>query len=188
MKTKQQGKDLVDIAQQGYKVKIILINGVARSGKDTLASLIKGKLSDKKVLIRGNAQTVKDCARKYFNWNGEKNTKGRTLLINITNLGYAQDKYHWDRLTLNYALHKDNYDYLIIPDWRYMSTYEYLKEEGYDVITIHRHRDIDNKLHKSLKNDISEQKFNFNYDIEVRGDIMASPTIVNVIVDKIRGV
>jgi hypothetical protein len=166
-------------------MKIILINGKARSGKDTLASLIKGQLPNKKVLIRGNAQTVKDCAKKYFNWNGTKDTKGRQLLIDITNLGYAQDPYHWDRLTLKYALDKDNYDYLIIPDWRYFSTYEYLKEEGYEVITVHRHREIDNELHHSLKSDISEQGFNIVYDFEVRGDIMSSPSIIKAIVEKI---
>ena len=166
-------------------MKIILINGKARSGKDTLASLIKGQLLNKKVLIRGNAQTVKDCAKKYFNWNGAKDTKGRQLLIDITNLGYAQDPYHWDRLTLKYALDKDNYDYLIIPDWRYFSTYEYLKEEGYEVITVHRHREIDNELHHSLKSDISEQGFNIVYDFEVRGDIMSSPYIIKAIVEKI---
>ena len=166
-------------------MKIILINGKARSGKDTLASLLKGKLSDKKVLIRGNAQTVKDCAKKYFNWDGKKDTKGRQLLIDITNLGYKQDKYHWDRLTLDYALQKDNYDYLIIPDWRYISTYEYLKEEGFDVITIYRQRNIDNKLPSSLKNDISEQGFNMTYDLEVRGDIMKNSYIIDVIVEKL---
>lgn len=168
-------------------MKIILINGKARSGKDTLASHIKGKLSDKKVLVRGNARTVKDCARKYFNWDGKKDTKGRQLLIDITNLGYKQDKYHWDRLTLDYALQRDNYDYLIIPDWRYMSTYEFLKEEGYDVITIHRQRDIDNNLHSSLKNDISEQGFDMTYDLEVRGDITKDTRIIDFIVAKILG-
>ena len=164
---------------------IFMISGKARSGKDTLAGLRKGQLPNKKVLIRGNAQTVKDCAKKYFNWNGAKDTKGRQLLIDITNLGYAQDPYHWDRLTLKYALDKDNYDYLIIPDWRYFSTYEYLKEEGYEVITVHRHREIDNELHHSLKSDISEQGFNIVYDFEVRGDIMGSPSIVKAIVEKI---
>ena len=166
-------------------MKIILINGKARSGKDTLASLIKGILKDKKVLIRGNAHSVKECALKYFNWNGAKDTKGRQLLIDITNLGYSQDPYHWERLTLKYALDRDNYDYLIIPDWRYMSTYEYLKEEGYEVITIHRQRDIDNGLHDSLKNDISEQGFNITYDLEVRGDILNSPLILEAIKSKL---
>ena len=166
-------------------MKIILINGKARSGKDTLASLIKGVLSDKKVLIRSNAQTVKDCAFKYFSWNGDKDTKGRQLLIDITNLGYSQDPYHWDRLTLNYALDRDNYDYLIIPDWRYMSTYEYLKQRGYDVITIYRERDIDNGLDDNLKNDISEQKFNRTYDLEVRGDIMKCSTLMETIKTKL---
>ena len=168
-------------------MKIILINGKARSGKDTLASLIKGILKDKKVLIRGNAQTVKDCAKRYFNWNGVKDTKGRQLLIDITNLGYSKDPYHWDKLTLKYALDRGLYDYLIITDWRYMSTYEYLKEQGYEVITIHRQRDIDNGLHYSLKNDISEQGFNITYDLEVRGDILNSHAIKEAIRFKLEG-
>ena len=169
-------------------MKIILINGKARSGKDTLASLMKGKLSDKKVLVRGNAQTVKDCARKYFGWNGEKDTKGRKLLIDITNLGYAQDPYHWERQTLKYAVDKDNYDYLIITDWRYMSTYKYFKSRGYQVITIHRHRDIDNGLDESLKNDISEQGFNMTYDFSIhnRGSIEELHPVVDYVVDRIR--
>lgn len=168
-------------------MKIILINGKARSGKDTLASMIKGKLGDKKVLVRGNAQSVKDCAFRYFNWNGEKDTKGRQLLIDITNLGYSQDPYHWDRMTLEYALKRDNYDYLIITDWRYMSTYEYLKSEGYEPITIYRQRDIDNELHESLKNDISEQKFNITYDLEVLGDITSNSLVIDHIMTIIEG-
>jgi len=166
-------------------VKIILINGKARSGKDTLASLIRGILGHRKVLIRPNAYSVKECALKYFSWNGAKDTKGRQLLIDITNLGYKQDPYHWEKLTLKHTLDKDNYDYLIIPDWRYMSTYEYFKSEGYEVITIHRHRDIDNGLDDSLKNDISEQGFNMTYDLEVRGDIINSPFIVEAIKTKL---
>lgn len=166
-------------------MKIILINGKARSGKDTLASLIKGRLKDKKVLIRANAQSVKDCARKYFNWNGDKDDKGRQLLINITNIGYNADPYLWERKTLEYALAKDVYDYLIITDWRYTSTYDYFKQQDYEVITILRQRDIDNGLSDNLKNDISEQGFNIVYDFEVRGDIMSSPSIIKTIVEKI---
>ena len=68
-----------------------------------------------------------------------------------------------------------------------MSTYEYLKEQGYEVITIHRQRDIDNGLHYSLQNDISEQGFNITYDLEVRGDILNSNAIQEIIRFKLVG-
>ena len=96
-------------------MKIILINGKARSGKDTLASLIRGILGHRKVLIRPNAYSVKECALKYFSWNGAKDTKGRQLLIDITNLGLNLNKIEVEYSNLdmieNLEFNIDNYTY-----------------------------------------------------------------------------
>lgn len=153
------------------KKTIILINGKARSGKDTLAKMLYKGIqphTDKNILITHNAQAVKKIAREFFTWDEIKDNKGRQLLIDITNSAYNYDPYFWEKKTINY-INTCNSDVAIIPDWRYMSTYEFFKEQGYNVITLHMERvKLNNGLSDTLKNDISEQGFNnFSYDYKI---------------------
>lgn len=126
---------------------VILICGESGSGKTELANFIKEYLDNRTgtyldvTLVRGNAQSVKDKATKQFNWNGVKDKKGRQLLIDITDEGYARDKFYWENETFTEAImHKEftckTCDYLVIPDWRYSCTLEYFKNRMEKVIAI----------------------------------------------------
>lgn len=129
-------------------MKIILICGKARSGKDTLAKFMKEALDVNesgayfdRTLVRGNAQSVKDIAYNLHNWNGEKDATGRQLLLDITEKGYKQDPNFWEKETFTQAImhqqfENKNLEYVIIPDWRYAQTKEYFEKVADKLITI----------------------------------------------------
>lgn len=162
-------------------MKVILICGKARSGKNQLADYLKEALDvDSKgayfdrTLIRGNAQSVKDKAENDYNWNGEKDAKGRQLLIDITNWGYSQHKYYWEKELFTEAImYKEfvnrNCEYLIVPDWRYQQTLDYFNTVADEIVTLRVTRPNNEKgTHDSHP---SENDFmNFPIDVEVVND------------------
>jgi hypothetical protein len=162
-------------------MKVILICGKARSGKNQLADYLKEALDiDKngayfnRTLIRGNAQSVKDRAVNDHNWNGEKDAKGRQLLIDITNEGYDKDTYFWEKELFTEAImYKEfsnrNCEYLIVPDWRYAQTLGYFNTVADKVITVKVTRP--NNEVGTHDNHSSENDFMFfPIDVEVNND------------------
>ena len=157
---------------------IFLICGSARSGKNQVADYMKECIdyyfSTERTLIRGNAQTVKNIAKNKYNWDEEKDEKGRQLLIDITNEGYDKDRFYWEKETLcAFGIHNHynpEVDYLIIPDWRYSQTEEFFKEflpsSVYKVTTFRVTRD--NKPKGTHENHITENDFKgFEVDYEI---------------------
>ena len=63
----------------------ILISGKSGSGKDMFAQFMKEELEKKgkRVLIMHYGDAVKWILRDYFNWDGNKDVVGRTLLQRI---------------------------------------------------------------------------------------------------------
>lgn len=156
------------------KNKVILIHGKARSGKDTVAEMIEAKCKQRGLssAINSNARAVKDLATNYFGWNGDKDERGRQLLIDITNAGYNFYPNFWEiRNVVDYMRTQENHVSLI-PDFRYEATYDYFKKycqiEDLELITIHVLRpDHDNELGK-LQHDISETHLStFDFDITI---------------------
>lgn len=149
---------------------VVLIKGRAGSGKDTLASMVLKhlkELSNLEVKISPNAEKVKQYARHYFDWDGEKDDKGRKLLIDITNAGYNYDQFFWEKLNPIFSW------VTLIPDWRYESTYEYFKEtKGYNVITVNVIRpNVFNPNCLELQFDPSETTLDtFKCDYEIVND------------------
>ena len=132
--------------------------------------MLKDHIKDKHVNILPNAQSVKMYATDYFNWNGEKDDRGRKLLLDITNAGYNYDPYFWEKKTHN--IMRVCKDFIVIPDWRYYSTYKYFREKGFEVITvkiINPNREITNNA--KLQADISENGLDdFCFDYEIIND------------------
>ena len=60
-------------------MRVILISGSARFGKDSVAFIMKELLEKqkKKVLIIHYADNLKLFAKNYFGWSGQKDQKGR---------------------------------------------------------------------------------------------------------------
>lgn len=157
-------------------MKIIMINGKKGSGKDTLADLIMCYLIKHGVKVGKipNAEYVKTIATTMYGWDGNKDAKGRKLLIDITNAGYNYENHFFERITYYKALN-NKLDVLIIPDWRYQSTYRYLRDkETGNVHTIRVSRKETTKDNPLLDNDISEtglDKFPFDLYILNNGSI-----------------
>lgn len=151
------------------KIKIILISGYAGSGKDTFGQFLKEELNKEQnniAVTLAFATPIKECAMKYFNWDGNKDEKGRRLLQQIGRVGREYDKDIWIKKLIEKIEEYSNIQYFIITDWRFKNEYEYL-EKRYgkeNVITIRIQRnDI------TILDDVSEHDLdnfeNYNFFI-----------------------
>ena len=110
--------------------KIILVSAKARNGKDTVAELAKQELELKgeRVLICHYADLLKYICKTFFDWDGVKDDKGRTILqhvgtdvIRIKN--HAPD--YWVDFIANLLwMFYDEWDYILIPDTRFPNELE----------------------------------------------------------------
>lgn len=77
-------------------MKILIINGKGFSGKDTFVDYLEKYA---KVNRYSTIDNIKDIAKKYFDWNGEKDLKGRKLLsdLKIASIEY-NNKPHEDMI------------------------------------------------------------------------------------------
>lgn len=171
------------IGERLKHMKVILICGQAHSGKTTLAKFLKEHLDInnrgvycERTLIRNNGQSVKDIAVRDFKWNGVKDESGRQLLLDITEDGYAQDQFYWERETFHEAIkhkeyHNKNCDVLIIPDWRYPSTKSYFDKMADEVITIKITRDEADGTHKDHPSENIFKNFIVNFNVTNNCDL-----------------
>lgn len=114
-------------------MRIICISGKAQHGKDQSAKFIKDILNtkyNKKVLIIHNADLLKYMCKSIFEWDGNKDEKGRTLLQYVgTDVIRKQDHDFWVRFISNVVnLFPNEWDYVLVPDCRFPNEIEYLKE------------------------------------------------------------
>lgn len=122
-------------------MKVIVISGKAQHGKDTTAGYMKEFLEarGKKVLIAHYGDLVKYVCKTFFNWDGQKDEKGRTLLQQvgterIRNKGYADYWVSFIGDILSFFPYE--WDYVLIPDCRFPNEIEYLQKRGFDVIHV----------------------------------------------------
>lgn len=138
-------------------MKVLLISGKAESGKDTFAKLLENELKslNKRVLICHYADLVKYIARTFFDWNGEKDDYGRTLLQEIgTDKVRKEFPNFWVSFIVDILqVFKDKWDYVLIPDTRFPNEIEVPIERSLDVSTIR----IKRNNHKS---NLSEEQLN----------------------------
>ena len=126
-------------------MRVILISGKARHGKDTVAAYIKEGLEKcgYKVLITHYADLVKYVCTMYFGWDGKKDEHGRHLLQYIgTDVVRANDPDYWVRFVYEIAkLFKNEWDYMIVPDARFPNEINTFKDSEFDTIHIRVIRD-----------------------------------------------
>ena len=104
-------------------MKVICISGKARHGKDTLAGILKNHLEDQgnRVLIAHFGDLVKYICEKFFDWDEQKDERGRTLLQYVgTDVVRTQEPNFWtDFIKKVLTLFPDEWDYVLIPDCRF---------------------------------------------------------------------
>ena len=110
-------------------MKIIGICGWARSGKDTVADLAQQILPD--CMRYSLAEPVKSIAQGRMGWNGDKDERGRQLLLDIGMAGRAYNPDVW----LQYARTRAHvwshaHKYLLIPDVRFTNEADWVMANG----------------------------------------------------------
>ena len=160
-------------------MKVILISGKATCGKDTFANLLENELSfqDKKVLICHFADLVKYIATKFFNWNGEKDEYGRTLLqhIGTENVRSIYPNFWVDFIVDILKVFNGSWDYVLIPDTRFPNEIDIPIARGLNAISVRIERPnhisdlTDEQLNHSSETALD--KYKFNYHIENSGDV-----------------
>lgn len=142
-------------------IKIFAVSGKAQHGKDTFANILYEELTNKgnRVLLCHYADLVKYVAKTFFNWNGEKDEKGRTLLQYIgTDIVRKERPNYWVEFILDIIdLFGENWDYVIIPDTRFPNEIDMLKEYYQKVEHIRVERlGFESTLTEEQKNHLSE--------------------------------
>ena len=149
-------------------MKIVTISGKARHGKDTCAFYLKNELESRghKVYIYRYADPLKMCLTNYFNWDGNKDEKGRTLLQKIgTDKVRSNDQYAWIKIAraiIDGVLF--DADYVIIPDCRFPNEITYWGPQLCASLFIIRDG-FDSELTEEQKNHASETSLDgFKFD------------------------
>lgn len=143
-------------------MKVILISGKAQHGKDTTASMMKQYLEEnynRRVLITHYADLLKYICKAFFDWNGEKDEKGRTLLqfIGTEVIRNANQDFWVDFLTDIGKMFSDYWDYMIIPDVRFPNEISCWKINSFKTMHIRVIRDdYESMLTDSQNSHVSE--------------------------------
>lgn len=157
---------------------IITISGQAQHGKDSTAKIIQEKIEvNGNTLIIHMADYLKFICKTYFNWDGNKDEKGRHLLQYV-----GTDKVRkifpnfWVDAVMNFIkAFGDDFGYILIPDCRFPNEVEIFRKNGYQVLAINVKRlNYENCLTPEQRAHPSEcamKDFDFDYCIESESGI-----------------
>jgi hypothetical protein len=141
----------------------ILISGRMNCGKTTIANLMKFYFTTKKlkVDIFPFAQGVKETA-KFMGWDGDKDEKGRQLLIDIGMAGRKYNKDNWCGLTFDNIIPSDPrfpLDVVLVDDARFSNEINFVKDNFlYQTFVIRveaPERELKNSIHYNDESEIS---------------------------------
>lgn len=154
---------------------IITISGKARHGKDDLAKRLKSEFESegKRVVVTHFADFLKYICREYYNWNGEKDINGRTLLQNVGQGFRKKSPNCWIDIMTAFLLGLgDDCDIAIVPDCRYpneLMCFNYFAENVFKVRV--ERPNFDNQLTEEQKCHESEIALdNYRFDLYVLND------------------
>lgn len=121
-------------------MKILAISGHAQNGKDTIAALLRDSLKayGNRVLVTHYADLLKYMCRTFFDWDGNKDEKGRCILQYVgTDIIRKQAPDFWvDFVSSVLTYFNENWDYVLIPDTRFPNEIDKLVSNGFDVAHI----------------------------------------------------
>lgn len=173
-------------------MRVITISGKAGHGKDTVATMMKEQLQDNlglNVLIAHYADLVKHVCKTFFEWDGIKDQRGRSVLQYVgTDVVRAQDQNYWvDFIADMLTFFNDEWDVVLIPDCRFPNEIDRLRRRGFNVTSlIVRRPDFDNGLTDTQKSHPSETSIDYmDFDGEIinAGDMNQLRLTVNAWLD-----
>lgn len=145
-------------------MKVIGILGPAGSGKDTFGQMLHEELIKLGFhgVITHYADLLKYILKQYFDWNGEKDEAGRTLLQTVgTDIVRKKDPDFWVNFQIKIAdFFGEQWDYMIIPDVRFYNEMFKWTESNYDCMFVGIQRDFESSLTKTQAAHISETELN----------------------------
>ena len=159
-------------------MKVILLGGRANSGKDTTAEII-GDIYRKKGLKTVNIQItyyIKMYAKNITNWDGNNDTKPRTLLQQLGTevIRNTIDKdFFIRRIIEDIEVYSRYFDIITVSDCRLPNEFDSIKQKYKDTICIHIIRpNYKSYLSSTQKQHITETLVdNYNgYDYEIVND------------------
>ena len=158
-------------------MKVIAISGKAESGKDTIAKEIKYLLEEQnyKVMIIHFADVLKFVCRQYFDWDGQKDDYGRSLLQQVgTEMREKNNPNMWVSITeeLIRGIGRE-FDWVIVPDVRFKKEIDMLTREfncisvrvlrqdvdSCGMISVHKNRLTDEQRAHKSECDLDDYKF-----------------------------
>lgn len=158
-------------------MRVVAISGKAESGKDTIAKEIKQLLEEQnyKAMIIHFADVLKFVCRQYFDWNGEKDEYGRTLLQQVgTEMREKNNPNMWVNITKELIRGIGvEFDYVLVPDTRFKEEIEMLNEyfdcisvrvlrqdiDAYGVTRVHVNNLTDEQRAHKSERDLDDYKF-----------------------------
>lgn len=170
-------------------IKLFILSGKARSGKDTVAKIIKDYYKNKDTIIVSFGYYIKDYAKRVSNWDGSEETKPRELLqqlgIELVK-NQIDDKLFIKRVLDDIKVFSYFYDVIIVDDARLIDEIEILKSTYRDSISIRVNRNnYDNKLTESEKEHLTEVGLdnytNFDYLVENTGYDKLKTDVENIL-------
>ena len=158
-------------------MKIFVIGGKAKSGKNTFATFLREELKNYnyKPCVMHLTNPLYSYAQNYFEWNENSDEKPREFLqkmgIEIIKEKLGKQTFLLDRLSEDIEILSEFFDTFIIADARLKEEFTYLTEKYRDVITIKLERDnYENNLTISEKAHITEKDLdnynNFDYFVK----------------------
>lgn len=148
-------------------IKIYLLSGKAKSGKDEVSKIITNYYKDKKCISLSYSYYLKEYIKRITDWDGDSDSKPRDLLqqVGIELIKERIDKHLLiNRLLEDIEFFSYFYDIIIITDARLKDEVEIpvLKYSNITTIRINR-ENFDNKLSEKQQNHITEVDLD-NYD------------------------
>ncbi len=151
-------------------MKIFVLAGQARCGKDILGKYMKEKfdVNNENACILHFTTPLYEYAKNYFSWNGDIDEKPREFLqemgIEVIQKKLGLKNFLVDRLCSDIEILKNFFDVFIIADGRMINEFNELKKRYEDTKIIHIVRyDYDDGLTDKEKSHITECEVN-DYD------------------------
>ena len=154
-------------------MKIYVIGGKARAGKNTFGEYLMEELKDYgyRPCVMHITEPLYNYARTYFDWNGNEDDKPREFLqkmgIEIIRDKLGKKEFLLNRLFEDIEILSNFFDAFIITDARMVYEFEAIKNKYEDVTTIKLERkNYDSKLTEEEANHVTEKEIDLYKDFD----------------------